>query len=32
MSFIIGLFVGGFIGVIVMALITNDDKENENER
>lgn len=34
MSFIIGLFVGGFIGVIVMALIvvSDDDKENENER
>lgn len=29
MSFIIGLFVGGFIGVIVMALIvvSDDDKE-----
>ena len=27
MAFIIGFLVGGFIGVIVMALITNDDKE-----
>lgn len=35
MSFIIGFFVGGFIGVMVMALIvvSDDDKENEpNER
>lgn len=35
MSFIIGLFVGGFLGVMVMALIvvSDDDKENElNER
>ena len=33
MSFIVGLFVGGFIGVMVMALIVvSDDKENENER
>ena len=32
MSFIVGLFVGGFIGVMVMALIVvSDDKENENE-
>ena len=31
MSFIIGLFVGGFLGVMVMALIvvSDDDKENE---
>ena len=31
MSFIIGFFVGGFVGVMVMALIvvSDDDKENE---
>ena len=31
MSFIIGLFVGGFLCVMVMALIvvSDDDKENE---